>query len=1419
MPSVIKLTIDLDANLQGIDRTIEGLKKTEAAGQSLNKALKTNNVDQMKLALERAYQTDSLFNGEVKASTKYVNNLSKAMKNLETAKGNGQMFSFTGSDGMNVQTDNLKQAYAQFSDLTSMVQGNASTATSISKNSAFDLTGYYSDMEKDAKVTSLFNGQLDVVNQKMASLQAQIEKQTRVNLDLGDLNTMETKLNALKAKKASLQTQYTAATNTSSYGGDVTEQTNAQSRYNDEIGKTNSLISQMENKKQVFTENAASIDNMKNKWVDLNEQQTKMTNSYDSEDFFGNLDKQSEGIRMFGTELNVVQNKMAAIKSQGMKLVSTGGDREEIKKLATEYRKLETQSKKLSAATSGTGTRIKNLIKNFVSAQLIVWLIRSAFTALTNGIKESTEAASAAIETANLFNTTFAEVSTTANNAAATMAKEFGLAFSTAQNAIGVFGDLAIGFGESSGEALAFANSATKAVMDLVSFKNITTDMDTVLKGFSSGLAGNNKNFKQYGVIVKESAIAAALASKGLDKLTGTALEAAKMQERLNIVIKQSPNSVNDMVKTFNSAQNVQRRYQEGMLELKQNIGSDFLPMFTKIRLEILKQVSAYNLAIAAKKNYADSTGIKLLDTDTADGIAQAKKALLEYVGKLQGTWTFADTIHSIDIDNIEEAARAFGVSAQFVYDTIIKSNDKVDRGLGVAVTALDVELAKERAINKEIEDRNTATSEYIENLDSIIEKISTVGKVYPKTDADTGSGTLVASDSSAAIIDQMISDFVNKAPKEFASGIAGALANIDLSETLGSKNTIASSLYDSLSNAMITHTKQFRLYHEKAIGAITEEDKKAYFDLANGELAFISTLSAAKQDVADEYSNNLKKISAEDFNTQMNDIGTESAEELKAAKTLSEYTKKYGSDKASIYAEWDSALQGTLDIKNQLIANNVPEKEANDAMEAANKYINSLYEYRIDMSDEEIAAATKVADEEERQARSLERQNNLLSLREDLHESDKANNVLRRDLATPYGESNKESALRKMNNTKADAQITARESLNSLITDDQRKAIKNSLGKLTAEMYLSADEVAAVTDIKKSTEVSAELTYQQDLKDARNNSLDTIEGLWEGLGDVGMVKGIKEIFESTKDYAMSKEGGSKTESEAALIAAGQAGLAVLLEFASSLDSVTEALSMVSEFFDMIGPVVDEFLAPLLLVISPILQILSDLLLPLLDLLFPIIQSIGEVLIIAAATVQTFTNIVSWAGRTLNTFTYNIRHPFKKRDYDNLADETAAIWIKANSDLAEIANMEIDTRVSYVSDLTDAQNGEIDAYKEMYEKGLLNLDEYFSLRNDVTGGNETSEIEAFAAGGNFITNGPQLIKVGDNASGKEHVIIEPLSSSNSYASLGNTTTASYGRGNTYSPTFYITSDNPKEVARKVEDVLVTMNRRGESYAS
>jgi len=370
---------------------------------------------------------------------------------------------------------------------------------------------------------------------------------------------------------------------------------------------------------------------------------------------------------------------------------------------------------------------------------------------------------------------------------------------------------------------------------------------------------------------------------------------------------------------------------------------------------------------------------------------------------------------------------------------------------------------------------------------------------------------------------------------------------------------------------------------------------------------------------------------------------------------------------------------------------------------------------------------------------------------------------------------------------------------------------------------YLDPGELDEFNKYRLSLAKKSELDYQQALKDARDASLQKIESMWNNLGDVGMVKDLMDTFANSFAYSIenisaddvwkrvSRTGETFNDAKngiASKEAWGDVGFQALLEFSKHIEAINKIMGIVTTAFEELGPIASDFLQPLI----PILGILIGMLnvfVPILTIIMPLMQVLATAIIMVIEPFQTIAAVIQYAIGKITFWTKS----------DDIAwSEVQNIHSDNLQTIENIWNMEIDARASYVSDLTDAQQGEIDAYKEMYESGLLDLSQYLSLRNNVTGTNQTSEVQAFAEGGDFITNGPRMIMVGDNAGGREHVVIEPLSSSNSYASLGNAKSIARN-GNTYAPTFYITSNNPKEVARSVEDLLATMSRRGESYAS
>ena len=84
---------------------------------------------------------------------------------------------------------------------------------------------------------------------------------------------------------------------------------------------------------------------------------------------------------------------------------------------------------------------------------------------------------------------------------------------------------------------------------------------------------------------------------------------------------------------------------------------------------------------------------------------------------------------------------------------------------------------------------------------------------------------------------------------------------------------------------------------------------------------------------------------------------------------------------------------------------------------------------------------------------------------------------------------------------------------------------------------------------------------------------------------------------------------------------------------------------------------------------------------------------------------------------------------------------------------------------------------EIGVLQTLYDSiDTATVDELRSLVDQLKElGLATGSIPKFAQGGEFVTSGPQLIMVGDNASGREHVSITPLSSSESPTPQSQTT--------------------------------------------
>lgn len=1116
------------------------------------------------------------------------------------------------------------------------------------------------------------------------------------------------------------------------------------------------------------------------------------------------IERTAQAYRDMGNDIGAVQYKMTAIQQQVLDMTAANADPAEIKKLTDEYKKLAAEHKELSEAANGTGTRIKNLIKNFVSAQLIVWAIRKAFQLLTQGLKEASTAAAEAEQVFGRFDAVF-EGLERANAAVSEMVDNFGVAKSSAADILASIGNTALGFGASAMEAAQFSETVAKSLSDIMAFRDVQGTISDFAQRFMSGASGNVQNFRALGSVVRETMVDLELQKQGWDNLTGQQLEWAKVQARVNIVLEQQKKAIGATEREWETLLSIQRRNAEQSKQMKENIGETVNQFFKPMSEWILTLKENWNAAYEANKRYNEgvydpSGGTDFAKTPTARVLESRVKSYTGLYGNAvpnmfmhQAKTTIAnytpwgsDKMGALkvgDDPNLKNArasykqikllAEQYQATLSYTATLVEKYGFKVSSSVWEQIDAYDAYIRKLNEYRKAESDRIAASQA---EADAIAAFQADIG-------AKMGLGR------SAGMPD--VKDYVGKGASGFVSPLERLLGFDGGDEAeLEAKIKNLSNLVETLFNASISgSTEYIRTQASEMLSIVSTALKEA-----QDEMKIISQIAK--------------------FDEQNESLFSQ----IKALEKRNSLVAQYGKNNSDVVdllmQQWE-AEQQALKNKNEAVSAGM---DMNDAEKERLKTVKLIAEYY----GKQLAAL-----------KDLKYWTEILDERKTLVESgtgavraiQQANTESELMRAVPWNATEMERAGYQRDVAIKTMGPELEEFARSLLTDKNKEIADNAgmsavrfLGGLKNKELetFNAYKLAREKEIENEyldKKKSIENEYLQKLQDTYDGVQGTLESMWEGMGDVGMVAGWKDMFDTVKEYAMSEAGGSKSEDEASSMAWGDVGKMVLLEFLGQLESVNELLSIVSKFIEYVAPAVDQFLAPLMPVLEMLLSITADILLPILQILFPIIQGLSVVLIYLMAVIKTVTNSFSWLVDTIATAIYNIIHPFRQRAFRNLGDETVEIWSDANAKVEEIWNMELDTRMEFVDKLTDAQKGQLDAYNEMFKSGLLTLTQYQAMvGKNVYGKNfDNVDIQSFASGGNFITNGEQIIRVGE--AGREHVQITPLNSTG-YA---NRNVQQVG-GNSYSVVVNGANGDPEEIAMAVRQEFKRMERRGVRYA-
>lgn len=175
------------------------------------------------------------------------------------------------------------------------------------------------------------------------------------------------------------------------------------------------------------------------------------------------------------------------------------------------------------------------------------------------------------------------------------LTNSFGLSDRSAVTFLGNTGDILTGLGFADKAALDMSVSVSTLAVDLASFTNIEGGAARVTDILNKALVGEREGLKSLGVVVTEEMVKEQLLASGKENLTGTSLTQAKAEAVLQLVLGQSSNALGDYERTQGSFANQSRLLTERLTDLKDSLGKELLPLFTKLVGILVKVVNWFN--------------------------------------------------------------------------------------------------------------------------------------------------------------------------------------------------------------------------------------------------------------------------------------------------------------------------------------------------------------------------------------------------------------------------------------------------------------------------------------------------------------------------------------------------------------------------------------------------------------------------------------------------------------------------------------------------------------------------------------------------------------------------------------------------------------------------------------------------------
>lgn len=287
--------------------------------------------------------------------------------------------------------------------------------------------------------------------------------------------------------------------------------------------------------------------------------------------------------------------------SEGMTALKTASDI--ISKLSSNFVTGTINCSKFFAEFSGLSTVGNGIV---YTLNEIGETVKEAFnfSSIRDFIKECTEVGSSLVEIENVLTTTFEKNSNTIENWAKNAVKQYGLAEVSASNFVATFGTMLKAGGVTGDKLSLMSENLGALTSDIASFRN--DDFDTVFERIQSGISGQARALRAYGIDLTQTNLQQYMLQKGIKATYNNLDYESKLMIRYNYIVEKTRDLQGDYAKTFNTWANQLRYFNELLTQIKTNLGQGFINIFRNVLIVVNALMEKF---LQLSKVFSDFTG------------------------------------------------------------------------------------------------------------------------------------------------------------------------------------------------------------------------------------------------------------------------------------------------------------------------------------------------------------------------------------------------------------------------------------------------------------------------------------------------------------------------------------------------------------------------------------------------------------------------------------------------------------------------------------------------------------------------------------------------------------------------------------------------------------------------------------------